>query len=286
MPTPPTPPRRPYCTPPGLPRIPNVPICRPMFRGMVTPFGGPASGISPAGGVSPPASAPGVIVTPPVPPVCVTASIFADCFTSCTGVINGASPGPVCGWTYIEPFGPLGGQFTFTPGQMMMDTFDADDFPIASKPFSASLASIFGISGQFDFTEHQTVPNLNTTYQLLINNFDISETYFVGLFGDGGVVVQAGSSASLPTYSGTWTPNNGAHVVHFAVDGVGVPTLFIDGVPIPLVFVANLAPFGPYPADSVSYGGGSGDATPDSAPIRSIFVTAGSTPPDTEFCCS
>jgi len=34
-----------------------------------------------------------------------------------------------------------------------MDTFDADDFPIAFKPLSAPLATVFGLSGQFDFTE-------------------------------------------------------------------------------------------------------------------------------------
>lgn len=223
----------------------------------------------------------------PIPgPTCVQATIFADCFTSCTGVINGASPGPVCGWTYIEPFGPLGGQFTFTPGVMMMETFDADDFPIAAKPFAAPLASVFGISGQFEFTEHQTPPNATTTYQVLINNFDLSQMFFLALFGDGTVLVQAGDPVSIPTYSGTWTPNMGTHTVHFAVDGAGIPTLFIDGVPIPLAFLANLGTFGGYPANSVSYGGGAGDPTPDTSPLMNLFVTAGDTPATTEFCCT
>lgn len=282
----PVPPRR-YCPPGTIPvsvpsrgNIPSPVIC--VRPGFVTPFGGPASGISPAGGV--PGPVPAVIV-PPIP-ACVQASIFADCFNLCTGVINGAAPGPVCGWTYVEPFGPVGGQFTFTPGIMMMETFDADDFPIAAKPFAAPLASVFGISGQFDFTEYQTPPNAITTYQLLINNFDLSEMYFLGLFGDGSIIVQAGDPSNIPTYTGTWTPNGGAHVVHFEVDGAGIPTLFIDGVAIPLTFLGNFATFGGFPADSVSFGGGAGDPTPASAPIRSIFVTAGSTPPETEFCCT
>lgn len=294
----PVPPRR-MCPPGSLPVsapahvsgqrhviVPPRVIC--VRPGFVTPFGGPASGISPSGFAN---SAPGsgAIVAPaPTPvPTCVTASIFADCFGLCAGVINSAAPGPVCGWTYIEPFGPLGGQVTFTPGVMRIDAFDADDFPIVAKPFSASLASVFGISGQVDFTEYQTPPTVNTTYQWLINNFDISQQYFLGLFGDGTVLVQAGDpSIAIPSYLGTWTPNNGAHVVHFEVDGAGIPTLWIDGVSIPLTFLANLGTFSGYPANSISVAAGSGDATPDSAQIRSIFITVGATAPETEFCCT
>jgi hypothetical protein len=187
----------------GKPRVivpPRVVCVRP---GFVTPFGGPSSGISPAGGLPAAAeAAPGVIVTPPTPvPSCVTASIFADCFGLCTGVINGVTPGPVCGWTFIEPFGALGGQFTFSPGVMLMETFDADDFPIAAKPLASPLATVFGVSGQFTFTEHQTPPNPNTTYQLIVNNTDLSESLLVSLFGDGSLIVQAGDPAAIPTYS-------------------------------------------------------------------------------------
>lgn len=250
----------------------------------MTPTGGPASGLWPQGSNQPTAAS-GALG--PVPgPSCTPATIFSDCFGSCTGVIDGAAPGPVCGWTYIEPFGPLGGQFTFTPGVMSMDSFDADDFPIAAKPLPGALASVFGLSGQFDFTEYATPPNLNTTYQVVVNNAALSESVAVALFGDGGLVVQAGDPTLIPTYLGTWTPNGGAHVVHFAIDGAGVPTLFIDGVAITLAFFANVGSFLPlYPAGSVSYGGGSGDPTPGSSPLRNLFITAGATPPQTVFCC-
>jgi len=202
-------------------------------------------------------------------------------------VISGAAPGPVCGWTFIEPFGPLGGQFTFTPGIMSMDTFDADDFPIAFKPLSAPLATVFGLSGQFDFTEYTTPPNPTTTYQVIINNFDLSESLAVSFFGDGNIAFQAGDSTLIPFYTGTWTPTPGAsHVVHFSVDGAGVPTLFLDGVAIPLIFVADVATFfALYPTNMVSYGGGAGDVTPDSSPLRSLFLTAGVVGPETVFCC-
>lgn len=289
---PPLPPQRPRCTPPGTPRIPNIPVCRPLVRGVggVTPFGGPASGISTAGGVPTAAEAavPGVIVTPTPPPVptCYTASIFADCFESCVGVINGAAPGPICGWTFIEPFGALGGLFTFTPGVMSMDTLDANDFPTASKSLPDSLASVFGLSGQWDFTEYQTPPNASTAYQTFINNSGLTQTLSVSLFGDGSVFIQAGATASAPSYSGTWTPNGGAHVVHFQVDGAGVPTLYIDEVLIPLTPLGNIPTFGAaYPANSISYGGGAAVAAPAASPLRSLFVTAGIVGPETEFCC-
>ncbi len=269
--------RRPFCTPPGVPRLPNVPVCRPMF---VTPFGGPASGISPSGGGPAPSPAP-----PPVPS-CVSASIFADCFRSCTGVVNAASPGPVCGWTYIEPFGPLGGQVTFTPGMMSVQSFDADDFPIVTKPLPAPLATVFGLSGQFAFTEYPTPPGPTTTYQIFMNNLGITQTLSVSLFGDGSVVVQAGDSTLIPTYTGTWTPNHGSHVVHFSIDGAGIPTFFLDGVNIPLVFFGNVLSAGSsYPDNSINYGAGAGDVTPASSPVRNLFITAGVVGPRTVFCC-
>lgn len=249
-----------------------------------SPFGGPAT--SPFG-FGNPGPSPAIGPTPAPVPTCVTASIFADCFELCSGVINAVTPGPVCGWTYIEPFGPVGGQFTFTPGIMMMDTFDADDFPLAAKPFPDPLVSIFGISGQFDFTEYQTPPNATTTYQILINNSGLTESVFVALFGDGTVIFQAGDPTSIPLYFGTWIPTAGAaHVVHFSVDGAGIPTIYVDGVLVPLVFSANVPSFAAlYPADSITYGGGSGDAAPDTSPLRRLFLTAGVVSPETVFCC-
>lgn len=167
-----------------------------------------------------------------------------------------------------------------------MDSFDADDFPIAAKALANPLATIMGLSGQFEFTEYPTPPNANTAYQVIVSNFDGSEVLFVSLFGDGSVLIQAGNPASIPTYIGVWTPNGGTHVVHFSVDGAGVPTLYIDGVPIPMPFIANLPSFGSlYPVNSITYGGGSGDATPAVSPLFGLFLTAGAVGPSTEFCC-
>lgn len=170
---------------------------------------------------------------------------------------------------------------------MSMDTFDADDGPVAFKPLPASLASVFGVSGQFDFTEYPTPPNATTSYQVVVNNFDISESLVVSFFGDGSVVVQAGDPVSIPLYVGTWTPTPGAaHTVHFSIDGAGVPTLFLDGVAIPLLFLANVPSFSIlYPANMISYGGAAGVVTPASSPLRSLFVTTGILGPETVFCC-
>lgn len=217
---------------------------------------------------------------------CVTASIFADCFCSCTGVISGAAPGPVCGWTFIEPFGALGGLFTFTPGVMSMDTAGATQYAIATKALPASLSSVWGISGQFDFTEYPTTPNAETTYQIFMNNSDISEVLSVSLFGDGSVVVQAGDVDSCPTYVGSWTPDGSAHVVHFSIDSSGVPTLWIDGNEVSLTLYGSVGTWAAsYPANSINYGGGAAVATPASSPLRHLFVTDGETGPETEFCC-
>lgn len=193
----------------------------------------------------------------------------------------------MCGWTFIEPFGALGGEFNFMPGVMSMDTFDADDFPTATKPLPAPLVSVFGISGQFDFTEYLTPPNAGTTYQIFMNNTGLTETLSVSLFGDGSVAVQAGPPASIPTYVGTWTPTPGAaHVVHFSIDLLGVPTLYIDGVAVPLVLFGSVPSFGTlYPANSISYGGGAADAAAASSLLRSLFITAGMVGPETVFCC-
>jgi hypothetical protein len=169
---------------------------------------------------------------------------------------------------------------------MSMDTFDVDDFPIATKALAAPLATVFGLSGQFSFTEYPTPPNPTTTYQIFMNNVGTTETLSVSLFGDGNAVVQAGATALIPTYVGTWTPNFGSHVVDFSIDGAGIPTLSIDGVPIPLVFFGNVLSAGSsYPNNSINYGGGAGDVTPASSPLRNLFITAGTAGPGTVFCC-
>lgn len=216
---------------------------------------------------------------------CIPATIFSDCFSLCAGMISGAAPGPVCGWTFIEPFGALGGFFTFTPGVMSMDTAGATEFPIAIKPLPATLASVLGISGQFDFTEYPTPPNAETTYQIFLLNSDLSELLSISFFGDGSAVVQAGAKDSVPTYLGAWTPSGDAHRVHFSIPETGTPELWLDGVEIVLTFFGDVATFDGYPADSISYGGGAAVMTPASSPLRRIFLTAGESGPETNFCC-
>lgn len=202
------------------------------------------------------------------------------------GTIDGASPGPMCGWTFSEAFGVFGGSISFTPGVMTLNTTNANDFPGATKPLPAPLVTVNGLSGQFEFTEYATPPNVNTTYELFVTNQDLSEGLTIALFGDGSVAVQVGLPAAAATYTGAWTPNNGSHDVHFSTDALGVPTLYIDQVAIPLTFIGNSFSFPSFlPTNVVSFFGGSADPTPASSPVRNIFLTAGALGPATEFCC-
>lgn len=221
-------------------------------------------------------------------PSCTVADIFTECFEGATpGTIDGGAPGPLNGWTFIEPFGALGGEFNFTPGVMSMDTAGAAEFPIAVKPLPAPLASVFNITGQFDFTEYATTPNATTTYQLIMNNNGITESISVSFFGDGSVAVQAGDSTTVPTYAGAWIPSPGsAHVVHFSISALGVPLLWLDDVPVPLLFIGNVGTFfASYPSNNISWGGGAGDAAAAVSPIRNLFIASGVLPPSTVFCC-
>lgn len=221
-------------------------------------------------------------------PSCVEADIFADCFTGATpGTIDGAAPGPLNGWTFIEPFGATGGEFVFSDGIMSMDTAGATENPMAAKDLPAPLASVLGISGQFDFTEYASVPNPTTTYQIFINNAGITETFSVSLFGDGNLIIQAGPTGAAPSFVGTFTPTpGGAHVVHFSVPLVGAPSLYIDGVEVTLTPIGDVPTFGAsFPSNALSYGGGSGDAAAGQSPVRNIFVATGELGPETVFCC-
>jgi len=200
--------------------------------------------------------------------------------------MNGGSPGPICGWTYNEAFGPLGGGISFTPGIMSLDTTLATDYPGAAKPLGASLPDILGMTVRYSFTEFQGVPTLLTTYQIAVNNVGSAKTVFVSLFGDGSLVVQVGPVAAAPTYNGTWTPNGGSHDVHVTVDALGVPTLFIDGLAIPLTFAGNIFSFASlFPADSVILFAGSDLAVPASSPVTSVFVSSGVLSETMVFCC-
>jgi len=201
-------------------------------------------------------------------------------------VISGASPGPLCGWTFSEAFGPLGGTVTFAPGSMSFDTAGAADFPGDTKPLTLPLVSVKGLTGKFEFTEYQTAPNAFTTYDLILNNQAMDDTIVIGLLGDGSLLFQTGDPASSSNYSGTWVPNNGSHEVTFQTDALGVPSLWIDAVQIPLTFIGMGASFASLlPANSISFFLGSADAAAGTAPVRNVFVTTGALGLDTTFCC-
>lgn len=249
-------------------------------------MGGPASGLWPSGGnAGQPASGP--TPTPTPPSSCVTPSLFADCFAMCLGTIDGVTPGPICGWTFSMPFGPLGGSITFTPGSMSFNTTAPGDFPGDNKSLSAPLPTVNGITGQFSFTEYPTPPTVNTSYEIVITNQDLSEAVFVALFGDGTAAIQVGDPAASSNYTGTWTPTpGGTHDVHFSVSALGVPTLYIDGVVMALTFVGISPSFSSLlPANTVSFFLGSGDAAATTAPVQDVFVTDGILAPNTVFCC-
>ncbi len=269
--------QKPPCPFPLTRLTPDGPCVRP---GFVTPFGGPASGLFPSSSRGSPASG-------PAPASCVPVTVFADCFQRCTGVISDASPGPICGWTFSEPFGPATGSISFVPGSMIFNTTDPADLPGDTKSLPVSLMTINGISGQFLFTEYPTPPNANTAYEIFINTFGSTQGFGVALFGDGSVVIQSGDNTLASNFLGTWTPDNGSHAVFFAVDESGVPTLFIDQVPIPLTFAGTT----PFPitsflnANSVTFFSQSGSATPASSPVTGAFVTQGTPDPAAVFCC-
>jgi len=146
---------------------------------------------------------------------------------------------------------------------MAINTFSATDFPGVTKPFPASFVTVRGVSGQFTFTEYQTPPNSTTTYILFAINMGLSEVIDIEFFGDGTLVVKVGDPAAAPTYTGTWTPNNGTHDIHFSIDLLGVPTLFIDHVAIPLTFIGNIFSFAAaLPVNVVGFFGGAGIPLP------------------------
>lgn len=217
---------------------------------------------------------------------CVEADTFKDCFSECSGVISGASPGPICGWTFSEAFGALGGSVTFSSGSMSFDTANDTDLPGVVKSMPVSLSTIYGTSGKFKFTEYPTTPTAGTAYTFNINNFDVSEVIVFGLYGDGGAVFQFGDPAAASNYVGTWTPDNGTHEVAWTLDSLGVPRMWIDGVEITLTFVGTGMSGGSYfPGDIVAMFICSGDSTPATAPVSNFFVTTGIQSPETEYCC-
>lgn len=267
--------QKPKC-PPAFVRLTPQSPCVP--KGFVTPFGGPASGISPSGSSLSGASGASR-------QNCRNANIFASCFLECNGQISQASPGPVCGWTFSTAFGTSTEPILLGPGHLTIQTSTNTDYIGATHPLSRPLASLFEMSGQFEFTEYQTPPNAFTTYQLFVNNIDLSQGFLVSLAGDGTGALQIGDPANSPTYIFLWTPNFGSHVVHFSIDSLGKPRLYIDHVEVTLTFTGNVPTFGGLPANILGFFGGSAENGAASSTVRNVFLTAGNVGPETIFCC-
>lgn len=251
------------------------------------PSGGPGSGLW-ASGTVPPAPAPSPVPTPtPVPPppvVCVTADILADCFAACTGTINSGSPGPICGWAW-DFTQASGGSISFTPGVMSFNAPTGSEGPADKKAFTASLATVLGMTGQYTFTEWPSpLGNGFAGYEIAIASAGQADLFQLFLENDGDVFLQVGSFGNNSLYLGTWFPNNGTHKVHFTVDALGVPRLWIDGVEIPLTF-SGMVFFNPTSADSVVFVPFEFSGFSDATTVSEVFVATRILPPETVFCC-
>ena len=158
----------------------------------------------------------------------------------------------------------------------------------ATKPLPAPLASVFGITGQFSFSEFSPAGIIESYLFILTNTGNDESVYLLLDAGTPLITLQVGRTALpfLPFYEGTWTPDGGAHKVDFTVDSLGVPTLSIDGAPVALTPGALLAPFADgLPGDRVFISGQSFSDLPKSAVITQFAVTAGALPADTVYCC-
>lgn len=169
---------------------------------------------------------------------------------------------------------------------MSFNTAGPTEFPSDTKPLPATLLTVNGMSGQFEFTEFQTPPTASTAYDFIVTNQANDDSLVVAFFGDGGIIFQVGDPANGSNYLGAWTPDGGTHQVAFQIDALGVPSLWLDGVPMALVFIgmgASVASF--FPANAVSFFFASDSATPATASVMNTFLTLGALPPQTEFCC-
>jgi len=261
------------CPPPFI-KNPEGRCLAPRF---VTPFGGPASGISPSGEA----------LLGPVPPGCTPANVFADCFAECSGQITAASPGPLCGWTYTAVFGGSATPVIFTPGSMTITTNTDTDYIGVYKTLGRPLSDPKNVSAQFEFTEYGTPPNFTTTYQFFVTNPDLTKGFFLSMFGDGNGIIQVGDIALIPAYIFTWTPVPGAHhIVHLSIDDTGKPRIWIDHVEIPVTFFGDVITFfDQLPANTVSFFGGAGDPAPAESSVFNAFITQGTVGQETRFCC-
>jgi hypothetical protein len=234
----------------------------PVSRSAFSPTGGPASGLfsNSAGGAPSPAPTP----APPTP-ACITADLFADCFT--TGNV---------GWSVETP-----------PGTVV---FADQKVYLGSGPLFMSLPqgeirkSVLTPAGawtlRFQFTEINFTPTFNKIY--IIGAFDSAgnAVALAQFTGDG--TGFAGNLTNLYTF--TWTPVQGAtHSVILKDDGLGNLTLTVDGVNILLI------PFAPGPVtgtpsvmDIIIT---DNDEADGKGSFDSIFFANGNIPDGAEFCC-
>lgn len=161
-----------------------------------------------------------------------------------------------------------------------------NNVPAATHPIS--LASINNLTVQILFTEYAAPTGLgNSVYDFYVVSAGLTEAILIRLTDDGSILVQAGPVGAATTYFGTWTPNNGSHELHFVVDSLGVATLSIDDGDAPLTpFGAFPLFLGTLPANVVAIFMSSGPAFPDSASASKVFLSPGTLPSTTEFCCS
>lgn len=260
--------------------------CVPGLR--TNPLGGPASSLwgttgsgraAPSPAIAPPGPA-------PVPPSCVTAGIFADCFPCTGGPITGAAPGPVCDWTFSQAFGPKGGEVSFSPGQASFNMVGINNVPAATSPIS--LATVNNMTAQWTFTEFAApTGGGNSVYEFYVVTAGATEGVLVRLNDDGSLFVIAGPVAAAGIYGGAWTPNNGTHKVHLTVDGVGMPVLSIDDVDIPLAFFLSGPLFlGTLPGNVTAIFMAAGLVFPDTSVVSRAFIASGVLPSSTVFCCA
>jgi hypothetical protein len=220
---------------------------------------------------------------PPVPaPTCVTADVLAECFGGCSGVVSSFSPGPVCGWTWPAIPGGMG-WMVFSPGKMSAQSVSGQASS-AAKSLAKPIASIKGISGRIVFAEFP-VPDF-TTYIFALTTPGNVQSLYLSLDNSGAVFFQVGASIGAPAYNGVWTPNQGAHVIFFTVDGAGNPALQIDGVSILLTLG------GMFPSLAATYPGGSAVVSftnsavvSENAPVTRFMVADSILPSNTDFCC-
>jgi hypothetical protein len=186
-------------------------------------------------------------------------------------------PDVVCGWHEEANAGVV----TFTPGQASIDGPAMGIIRIQKE--IPNPVTLFGITGQYHFKEFdsQTADDL---YDISIADLGSLNGLDLTLRGNGLVYFQVGPGAAAPFYDGLWTPNGGAHTVHYNVSPAGIPTIWIDGVLIPMVFGGSQPNAANAPDNSINLEfirANSGAP----ALLTDYFLTLGILPPSTQFCC-